>query len=172
MIIISGAGISGLSLGLTCHQLGIPFQIFEKSQKIKPLGVGINIQPTAVRELAAMGLLNELEATGVKTRELAFFTKLGLEIWSELRGLEAGYDFPQFSIHRGELQMLLYRTLINRCGTDTIKLGYEVIKSQTKQNKVHVSIMDNAGKLSEISGDLCIAADGINSVLRRQLYPG
>jgi len=172
MIIISGAGISGLSLGLTCHQLGIPFQIFEKSQKIKPLGVGINIQPTAVRELAAMGLLNELEATGVKTRELAFFTKLGLEIWSEPRGLEAGYDFPQFSIHRGELQMLLYRTLINRCGTDTIKLGYEVIKSQTKQNKVHVSIMDNAGKLSEISGDLCIAADGINSVLRRQLYPG
>ena len=82
-----------------------------------------------------MGLLNELDATGVKTRELAFFTKLGLEIWSEPRGLEAGYDFPQFSIHRGELQMLLYRTLINRCGTDIIKLGYEVIKSQTKQNK-------------------------------------
>ena len=80
MIIIAGAGIAGLSLGLTCHQLGLPFKIFEKALRIKTLGVGINIQPTATRELAALNLLEGLESIGVKTRELSFFTKTGLEI--------------------------------------------------------------------------------------------
>ncbi|MDA1237793.1 MAG: flavin-dependent oxidoreductase [Proteobacteria bacterium] len=171
MIIISGAGIAGLSLGLTCHQLGIPFQIFEKAQQLEPLGVGINIQPTAVRELEAMGLLKELETIGVKTRELAFFTKRGLEIWSEPRGLEAGYNYPQFSVHRGKLQMLLYRALIKRCGRDIVKLGCKITETKTKGNKISISVIDQTNKLSKVEANLCIAADGINSTLREQMYP-
>lgn len=139
MIIIAGAGIAGLSLGLTCHQLGLPFKIFEKAQRIKPLGVGINIQPTATRELVALNLLEGLESIGVKTRELSFFTKTGLEIWSEPRGLDAGYFYPQFSVHRGYLQLLLYNTLIERCGEEVVQLGSSVTHCLTVNRKVQVS---------------------------------
>ena len=171
MIIIAGAGIAGLSLGLTCHQLGLPFKIFEKALRVKPLGVGINIQPTATRELVALNLLEGLESIGVKTRELSFFTKTGLEIWSEPRGLDAGYFYPQFSVHRGYLQLLLYNTLIERCGEEVVQLGSSVTHCLTVNRKVQVSLVDTSGKRKTIEGSICIGADGINSSLRKQLYP-
>jgi len=107
-VLIAGAGLAGLSLGLTLHQIGVPFRIFETVNQIKPLGVGINLQPNAVRELFELGLESELDQIGVRTQEVAFFTKTGLPIWAEPRGELAGYRWPQFSVHRGEFQMLLY----------------------------------------------------------------
>ena len=84
-VVIAGAGIAGLTLGLTCHQIGVPFKIFEAATELKPLGVGINIQPNAVRELMDLGLGDALAEIGVATAELGFFSKLGLEIWTEPR---------------------------------------------------------------------------------------
>ena len=107
-VLICGAGIGGLCLGLSLHQLNIPFQIFESSRTIEPLGVGINLQPNAVRELAALGVKDDLKRIGIQTEEFGLFSKRGLEIWTEPRGLKAGYDEPQFSVHRGKLQKLLY----------------------------------------------------------------
>ena len=108
MIIIAGAGIAGLSLGLTCHQLGLPFKIFEKAQRIKPLGVGINIQPTATRELVALNLLEGLESIGVKTRELSFFTKTAQGFFSFFEIFTNCFIF--FSIPKGEVSepIILY----------------------------------------------------------------
>ena len=100
-VLISGAGIGGLCLGLSLQQLKIPFQIFETSVSIEPLGVGVNLQPNAVRELFALGLKDPLKGIGVQTEEFGLFSKKGLEIWTESRGLKAGYNVPQFSVHRG-----------------------------------------------------------------------
>ncbi|MDP5349425.1 MAG: FAD-dependent monooxygenase, partial [Paracoccaceae bacterium] len=96
-VLIAGAGIAGLSMGLTLHQLGIPFRIFERVGEMRPLGVGINIQPNAVRELYDLGLRDQLDAIGVRTRQYGFYTKTGLEIWAEPRGQYAGYTWPQYS---------------------------------------------------------------------------
>ena len=122
-VLISGAGIAGLSLGLTLHQIGVPFRIFESVQVLQPLGVGINLQPSAVRELFDLGLETELDALGVRTRSYGFYTKSGREIWTEPRGKWAGYRWPQYSVHRGAFQMMLYRTLILRAGEDCVDLG-------------------------------------------------
>ena len=103
-VLICGGGIGGLCLGLSLQQLKIPFQIFEASGSIKPLGVGINLQPNAVRELHALGIKDGLSRIGIQTEEFGLFSKKGLEIWTEPRGLKAGYSVPQFSVHRGELQ--------------------------------------------------------------------
>jgi len=100
-ILIAGGGIAGLALALTCHQLGVPVQVFESARELRPLGVGINIQPNAVRELIDLGLGDRLPEIGVATQEYGFFTKHGKEIWNEPRGLEAGYSWPQYSVHRG-----------------------------------------------------------------------
>ena len=55
-VLIAGAGIGGLSAALTLHQIGVPCHIFESVAEIKALGVGINLQPNAVRELYELAL--------------------------------------------------------------------------------------------------------------------
>ena len=169
-VLIAGGGIAGLTMGLTLHQLGIPFRIYESVGTMKPLGVGINIQPNAVRELFDLGLEAALDRCGVRTKEYGFFTKTGLEIWTEERGLSAGYKWPQYSLHRGKLQMELYEALVKRAGPDAIVTGHAAIRYETKDDEVVLHLNGPDGPLSA-TGKILLAADGINSALRAQMYP-
>src|ERR1700687_6322595 len=119
-VLIAGGGIGGLTLALSLHQIGISAKVFESVSELKPLGVGINVLPHAVRELIELGLLDQIDASGVRTRALAYFSKHGKPIWSEPRGIEAGYKWPQFSIHRGTLQQLLLDAATQRLGAQHI----------------------------------------------------
>lgn len=166
-ILIAGGGIAGLTLGLTLHQIGVPFRIFEATKEIKPLGVGINLQPNAVRELFELGLEPDLDRIGVKTRQYGFYSKHGLRIWEEPRGTWAGYNWPQYSVHRGKLQMMLYNTLIARAGAECVVTGARATGFQTSADRAVLSL--EAGDTQE--GALIVAADGIHSALRAQMYP-
>ena len=116
-VLIAGAGIGGLSVALTLHQIGVPCVVFESVADIKPLGLGINIQPNAIRELYELGFGPEsLDTIGLQTREWALVGLNGNEVYSELRGLRAGYKWPQYSVHRGGLQILLYRAAAGTSG--------------------------------------------------------
>ena len=171
-VIICGAGIGGLCLGLSLQQLKIPFQIFEASGSIKPLGVGINLQPNAVRELYALGIKDGLSRIGIQTEEFGLFSKKGLEIWTEPRGLKAGYSVPQFSVHRGKLQKLLYDTLIGRMKRNTVNLGMKATGYKNFKSSVQLQCINrNTNKLETFDGDALIACDGINSSIRKQLFP-
>ena len=167
-ILIAGGGIAGLSLGLTLHQIGLPFRIYESAAEIRPLGVGINLQPNAVRELYDLGLESALSRIGVKTRRLAFYSKLGKPIWEEPRGTWAGYAWPQYSVHRGKLQMMLHDALIERAGPDCIVTGARATGFETGSEGASLLLEGGA----RITGDLVIAADGIHSALRAQMVPG
>lgn len=171
-VLICGAGIGGLCLGLSLHQLNIPFQIFESSRTIEPLGVGINLQPNAVRELAALGVKDDLKRIGIQTEEFGLFSKRGLEIWTEPRGLKAGYNEPQFSVHRGELQKLLYDTLITRMKNNPVHLGMQVTRFKNLSCSVQLQCIDKkTGNTEAIDGNILVACDGINSIIRKQLFP-
>ena len=172
-VLIAGAGIGGLTLGLSLHQLGIPFHIYEAVREIRPLGVGINVQPHAIRELYEMGLEAELDAAGLKTEEVAYFSAQGGLIWSEPRGRFAGYNWPQYSIHRGRMQMLLHDALIARAGPDVLTKGAAVLDWEENAVGVAVTLGDRATGQStgEAQGRVLIAADGINSRARARLYP-
>src|ERR1700761_9015953 len=115
-VLIAGGGIGGLTLALSLHQVGVAAKVFESVPELKPLGVGINLLPHAVRELTELGLHDALARVAVPTAELAYYSKLGQRIWSEPRGLAAGYHWPQFSVHRGTLQLLLLATVRDRLG--------------------------------------------------------
>lgn len=167
-ILIAGGGIAGLSLGLTLHQIGLPFRIYESAPEIRPLGVGINLQPNAVRELLDLGLGPQLEAIGVKTRQLGFYSKLGKPIWEEPRGTWAGYAWPQYSVHRGQLQMMLYHALIERAGADCVVAGARATGFESGAEGT-VLLLEGGER---VEGDLIVAADGIHSALRAQMYPG
>lgn len=172
-VLIAGAGISGLTLGLSLHRLGIPFKIYEAVRDVKPLGVGINLQPHAVRELFELGLESDLDVIGLRTREVTYFSAQGGKIWSEPRGQLAGYNWPQYSIHRGEFQMLLHRTLIERAGPDCIQTGRALAGWVQTDDGVTITLTDrsNGTEIGQVSGSVLVAADGINSTARAIMYP-
>jgi 2-polyprenyl-6-methoxyphenol hydroxylase-like FAD-dependent oxidoreductase len=170
-VLIAGGGIAGLTLALSCHQAGIACRVFEQAASIQPLGVGINVQPHAVRELFELGLEPELETIGVRTRELAYFAKTGKPIWSEPRGMFAGYNWPQYSVHRGQLQMMLFDAVRERLGDDAVELGMRLTAFEDHAGGVIASFVDAAGHTVEERGDLLIGSDGIHSAVRRQMHP-
>lgn len=172
-VLIAGAGIGGLATALSLHQIGIPCRIFESVPAVQPLGVGINVQPHAVRELEELGLLPQLDAAGLRTQEVAYFSSHGSLIWSEPRGLSAGYNWPQFSIHRGKLQMILLDAVRARLGAEAIRTGAAVERFRDTAGGIEIDLADRQRgiALGTEAGSLLIAADGIHSRSRALLYP-
>src|SRR5215813_12913211 len=170
-VLIAGGGIGGLTLALSLHQIGIPAKVFESVTELKPLGVGINVLPHAVRELIELGLMDELTAAGVRTKELAYFSKHGQPIWSEPRGLDAGYKWPQFSIHRGALQQILLDAATERLGQENILTNHHLKGWTETASGIRADFIDKATghAVGSYDGTLLIAADGIHSAVREKL---
>src|SRR3954451_11340991 len=143
-VLIAGGGIGGLTLALSLHQIGVPARVFESVAALKPLGVGINVLPHAVRELIELGLYDQLDALGVRTKELAYFSKQGKPIWSEPRGLEAGYKWPQFSIHRGTLHQILLDAAVDRLGEENILTSHDLAGWSETADGIRADFIDKA----------------------------
>lgn len=172
-VIIAGGGIGGLATALTLQQIGVPFIIFEAVRELAPLGVGINIQPNAVRELYDLGIGPEmLDTVGIPAREWALVGLNGHEVYSEPRGLHAGYKWPQYAVHRGRLHMLLHRVLIERAGGGVVKLGHKVRGYERNMDGSVTALVQQAdGTVLRETGALLIAADGIHSAVRSTMHP-
>jgi 2-polyprenyl-6-methoxyphenol hydroxylase-like FAD-dependent oxidoreductase len=171
-VIIVGGGIAGLTLALSLDQAGISSRLYEAVADPAPLGVGINLQPTAVRELTELGLADELARTGIATRALAYFNKHGQLIRSEPRGLAAGYHWPQYSIHRGALQALLLHVARQRIGAPNVRCGLRLARFEQDGGRVTVRLRDvSTGEEVVDTADVLVGADGIHSAVRHQLYP-
>ncbi len=165
-IVIVGAGIGGLATALSLHTAGFrDVTILERSTEIRGLGVGINLLPHAMRELTELDLADEIAAIGVAPTSLTYGNRHGQTIWTEPRGLAAGYRWPQMSVHRGRLQLLLLDAVRERLG-DVVRLGRTVTGIEGHETSPVVRMPDDA-----LGADLVIAADGIHSAVRRHFYP-
>jgi 2-polyprenyl-6-methoxyphenol hydroxylase-like FAD-dependent oxidoreductase len=173
LVIIAGGGIGGLATALTLHQIGVPCVVFEAVRDMRPLGVGINLQPNAVRELFELGLTREdLDGVGVPAREWALVGLNGNDIYSEPRGLLAGYNWPQYAVHRGHFHVLLHEKVVERVGPHAVRLGSRVTGyRKTRDGGVSALIEHADGTTSEATGALLIGADGIHSAVRAQMHP-
>ncbi len=171
--LIVGGGIGGLSAALSLHRVGIDAHVFESADEIRQLGLGINLLPHAVRELTELGLENDLAQTAIETTRLTYHTKYGRPIWSEPRGLEAGYRWPQFSIHRGALQMILLRAVTDRLGPKRVLTGHHLVGFEQDSDGITTHFSNGVGGNTRrsVRGDVLIAADGIDSTVRAALYP-
>ena len=187
-VLIAGGGIGGLTAALSLHAAGIDVEVFEGVTEIRPLGVGINCLPHAVRELTELGLGEQLAQVGVPTRELIYTNKHGQRIWQEDRGLHAGYRWPQYSIHRGRLQMLLFEAALARLGPDKVHLDHAIDRFEQDASGVTAHFVSRAvasgsshaeresaprreARRGSARGDVLIGADGIHSAVRRAFYP-
>ena len=172
-ILIVGGGVGGLTLGLALHQAGIKCRIFESVPELKAIGVGINLLPHATRELAGLGLEAELARVAIATRDATFFNRFGQLIYQEPLGRAAGYEHPQFSIHRGDLQMVLLEAFRARAGADRVVSSRHCLGVAQDDRGVSVTFSDGPGGTERFSmrGSVAIACDGINSAVRKQFFP-
>jgi 5-methylphenazine-1-carboxylate 1-monooxygenase len=172
-ILIVGGGVGGLTLGLALHAAGIPCRIFESVAEIRPIGVGINLLPHASKELAALGLEQALARIAIETSDATFFNRFGQLIYQEPLGRAAGYAHPQFSIHRGDLQMALLDAFRARAGHDRFSTGHHCVRVEQGASGVSVHFSDRPGGAvgSTVRGRVAIACDGINSAIRKQFFP-
>jgi 5-methylphenazine-1-carboxylate 1-monooxygenase len=165
-IVIAGAGIGGLTAAMCLYRAGFEVEVFEAVNELKPLGVGINIQAGAVRILSGLGLEPALAATGIETRELRYANRHGQTIWADPRGRHAGLPWPQFSIHRGELQMILFDAARRMLGADRIRLGRRLTGLAQRGSTAIARFGDDT-----VEADILIGADGIHSAVRAHFYP-
>ena len=170
-VIVAGGGIAGMTMALTCHQLELPVIVHESVKTIEPLGVGINLQPNAVRELFELGLESDLAEIGIQAKEWALVGKNGNDVWSEPRGLDAGYRWPQYSVHRGHLQMMLYQQVLKRLGPKAV-ISDSRLKGYINDNDyVLAHFVDSEGKEHKGEGSILVGADGLHSSVRAQMHP-
>jgi 5-methylphenazine-1-carboxylate 1-monooxygenase len=173
-VAIAGGGIGGMALALSLHDAGInDVEIFETASGVKELGVGINVLPHATRELSELGLLDDLYASGIPTAELAYYSRHGQPIWSEPRGLAAGYRWPQFSIHRGELLGILHRAVVERLGEARVHTGHHLAAFGQDGGGAWARFVDrvSGAPRGRVQADLLVGADGVHSVVRHTMYP-
>lgn len=171
-VMIVGGGIGGLTLALSLHKVGIAARVFEAAPDIQALGVGVSLLPHSTRVLGELGLNEALAKVAVTTTTTTFFNRFGQHVYSESTGRQAGYEWPQFQVHRGDLQMVLLGACRERLGADRIVAGHRCTGFTQTSGGVTASFIDPAGNsLAPRSADALIACDGLHSVIRKQLHP-
>jgi 2-polyprenyl-6-methoxyphenol hydroxylase-like FAD-dependent oxidoreductase len=173
-IAIVGGGIGGLTLALALHQHGIPCRVYESAPEVRELGVGITLLPHAMRELTALGLGEALASQGIENRESCFFNRFGQLIYAEPRGWAAGYPVPEVGIHRGRAHLTLWRAAMERLGASSVLTDHQCVGLDQSDRRVTLHFRSAATGTTRpsVSADIAIACDGVNSVVRRQFYPG
>ncbi len=166
-VLIVGGGIGGLTLALALHARGLSCRVYEAAPEFRPLGVGINMLPHAIRELTALGLQPALESYGVEAREFAYFNRHGQAVFAEPCGRFAGYEYPHFSIHRADLHQVLAEAVVNRLGQDAVHLGHRCIGVEQDGDGARALFED----AEPATGTILVGADGFHSAVRRQLHP-
>jgi len=173
IVMVVGAGMGGLTAALSLHAAGIDVRVYESAADIKALGLGINLQPNAVRELIELGVGDALARTAIETAELAYYNRHGQRIWSEPRGLAAGYAWPQYAIDRGDLQMILLDAVRQRIGAENVVTGHHLVSFEQDGSGVTARFIDRGSgqPLAPRRADVLLGCDGIHSAVRAQLYP-
>ncbi|MFN0301280.1 MAG: flavin-dependent oxidoreductase [Burkholderiales bacterium] len=171
-VLIIGGGIGGLTTALFLHQAGIPCRVYEGAPELKALGVGINILPHAMRELARFGVPDEMLKFGIEPLDFCFFSRHGQLIYKEPAGRFAGYDVPHISIHRGDLHHVLMQKVQSRLGPDAVALGHRCVRIDQDAHGVTAYFEDAAtgSPLPPVRGSSAIGCDGIRSCVRQQFF--
>jgi 2-polyprenyl-6-methoxyphenol hydroxylase-like FAD-dependent oxidoreductase len=166
-VVIVGAGVGGLTLALALHARGIHCRVHESVKTMKPLGVGINVLPHAMREFTELGIAEAIEAAGITTSAMSFYNRFGQHIYSEARGRAAGYEVPQVSIHRGKLQRILHDAVVERLGEQAVRFDQRLVFAEQTLDGVRTFFEGESGDTNVEQAEVLIGCDGIRSQVRQ-----
>jgi 5-methylphenazine-1-carboxylate 1-monooxygenase len=171
-VLIAGAGIGGLVSALCLHRAGYSVRVFERLSALEPIGFGLNLQPFAVKVLYELGLEREMDEVGIPTNKTLFYSRQGQLIYEELKGMDAGYKWPTYSVHRGDFQQLLLRRLREEVGERSVRLNQNLVGFRSHADYIEADFANSStGELSTESAKVLLGADGIESTVRKILYP-
>jgi 5-methylphenazine-1-carboxylate 1-monooxygenase len=165
-VLIAGGGIGGLTAALTLHARGIQSMVLERASHLRPLGAGVNLLPHAVSELYALGLGDALSKVAVAPTSISYYDTQGTLLFREPRGIDGGYGYPQYSVRRGQLQMLLLSSLRELLGPSAVRTGADLRSFDESRGRVRAHT--SAG---DFTADALVGADGIHSAVRTSLHP-
>ena len=170
-VAILGGGIAGLGFALGLHARGIACDVYESVPEVKEMGVGITLLPHATKELAALGVLPQLEAVAIENLESVFYNRYGQYIYKELRGRHDGYATPELGIHRGKLHRILFEEVLKRLGSDRVHTGHRCIRVDQTAQQASATFELTNGETRQVHADVAVACDGVNSTVRKQFFP-
>ncbi|MCC5948361.1 MAG: flavin-dependent oxidoreductase [Nitriliruptoraceae bacterium] len=171
-VLIVGAGAAGLILALSLHEIGVDCRVYEAVKDIREVGAGINLLPHAVKELDQLDLVPALDEVGIRTKDASYFNHHGQLIFTEPAGEAAGYPWPQFSLHRGDMQVTFLNAVLERLGPDSVVTDRRCTHVTQDEDGATAHFIDKEGnEQPSARGKIVVGCDGINSVIRKQFYP-
>jgi 2-polyprenyl-6-methoxyphenol hydroxylase-like FAD-dependent oxidoreductase len=171
-VLIAGGGIGGLVTALCLHRAGFSVRVHERLEILEPIGFGIVLQPFCVKLLNELGLKSELDEIGIRIIKSVYYSQQGQVIYQEARGIDAGYKWPSYSMHRGNFQQLLLRHVYDEVGETSVRLGQKLVAFRSYSEYVEVDFVNSTtGDLNTERAKVLVGADGINSSVRKILYP-
>jgi len=167
-ILIAGAGIGGLTAGLSLLHKGFDVVICDQAPHLHEVGAGVQIAANASRVLFALGLGAELDRIGFQPSERATRLWNTGKSWTQIAlGASAirRYGFPHYTLHRADLQQMLIEA-VRREKPDAIRLAARCVDFEQSDTGIVLTL--DGGEV--IAGDALVGADGIHSTIRRVLF--
>jgi 2-polyprenyl-6-methoxyphenol hydroxylase-like FAD-dependent oxidoreductase len=156
--LIAGAGISGLAAGIALRQAGMDVEVFEHSRELREVGAGLMIWPNGTRSLQSLGV----EIKALVVQRISFCNWRGRQLMeATVDSIAKRYGSDVAFVHRADLQA----ALVSSFGMDKLHLGSQVTGYEEDRAQVVVKLHDGTVR----TGDLLVGADGLRSVVRRQL---
>ncbi|KAK5797005.1 hypothetical protein F5H01DRAFT_359381 [Linnemannia elongata] len=162
-VLIVGAGLGGLTLGMLLHKANIPFEIYERAPEVKPLGSAMALSATTANLFKQCGIYDEFVS-------ISKFASV-IDICNERRKSEYKIDFHGHNEMFGANGYIitrpkLYDLLLRQVPQERIHLGKKVLSMENGGNGVLIRCSDG----SEAEGDILVGADGAHSAVRQNLY--
>jgi salicylate hydroxylase len=166
-ILIAGAGLGGLAAASCLMKAGHDVEVYEQAPQLEEVGAGIQISANAMHVLRDLGLEDAVTKVGVRPGAYVFRLHDTGEIiqkFSLSDEHERAHGAPYTQLHRADFHDIL-AAKARQFRSDVVRLDHRVAGFSESRDGVELIFADG----SSARGDVLIGADGLKSVVRRQI---